>query len=115
MKQINKIVRQALQEQEEVLGKGLPNVAIVNSKDLMNGEPWSAEYHIGKKVGKEPYIIQDFEAKPVEKRHQLKDAVYLTQQEADELNVLGAGVRDLVQKFNHKKVEILGKNKTGGK
>jgi hypothetical protein len=82
------------------------NVAIVNSDELDN--TWSAKYHVNKKLGKRPYVCHDFKYIPCEEGKSIpKDAFYLAEKDANELNVLGNGVRDLLRLYNEKR-EALG-------
>ena len=84
--------------------KLMEDISIVNSGDLDNN--WSANYHTRKQQGLEPFnkdgytIIPHAQAKGWTKS--LVKSIYMTQEQADVLNVLGAQIRELIQQYNEK-------------
>jgi hypothetical protein len=89
--------------QEELKDK----IAIVNKSDLDKKGPggtsnWSAEFQVNSKLGKKPYKMENFQYVPVEHGRELKDAIYLRDNEVQELNLIGKGVANLMNTFDEK-------------
>jgi hypothetical protein len=87
------------------------NVTIVNKSQLDKRGPvgssnWSAEFQVNSKLGKKPYLFQNYQYIPVNKGHKLSDAIYLRDEEAKELNTIGQGVQNLMNIFDQKRQEF---------
>lgn len=69
--------------------------AVVNSSEL--GDNWSAKYHVNKAHGRAPYIKVNGLLEPVDtsKTIPYKGVFYLTTQEVEELNKIGAEINAL--------------------
>jgi len=102
--------------------KLMEDIGIVNSGDLANNN-WSANYHLYKKQGlssfkKNGYVLTALN-KPIEHKlggvtgpgdirvsatmsGKLKDSVYMTQEQADELNAMGEEIIELIHQYNEK-------------
>jgi hypothetical protein len=98
----NNIIKQNLQEMLHAIVKK----SDIDTKDEMGNTNWSADYQLNKKLGKKPYAFQDYQYVPVANNKELKKAVYLHEEDANQLNILGKGVRDMLQLFESKKQEL---------
>ena len=75
--------------------KSFEEVSTVNKKDI--GSNWSADFQINKQKGKKPYKKKTYELTLMTKSIS-KDAIYLTEKQAEELNELGSSIKDMINK-----------------
>jgi hypothetical protein len=78
--------------------KLMEDIAIKNSSEL-NGN-WSAAYHTRKEQGLSPYLKIGYLYKLSTGRG--KNIVYMTPEQADELNKLGEQIQALTKQYNEK-------------
>jgi len=83
------------------------NMAIVNHDNL--GGIWSADYHVNKEQGKKPYSHHKYNLAPIinddmsrVKGYSLSNEVYLTPDNAEELNGIGEQIQNLIDLYNTK-------------
>ena len=90
--------------------KLMEDIAIVNKNDL--GSNWSASYHVNRLRGLKPFIKNGYTLEPAIKddgtmrnqstNYSIKNAVYMTEEQAEELNIIGNEIRQLVSQYNEK-------------
>ena len=120
MKLNKKLLNAELKKSKQLM----EDMAIVNKGDL--GGTWSAEYYTRKQQGLSPYEKRGYILislqKPKEDKigtvkgpgdirvsnlRKIKDAVYLTEEQANELNQLGQQVQKLIKEYNKKYEEYV--------
>lgn len=106
MKLKNRKYKKEIQETKKLM----ETIDIINKSDL--GSNWSASYNINTKRGLKPYVKNGYTLIPAIKEdgimrnqstnYQIKNAIYLTEQQAEELNNIGNEIRQLISQFNEK-------------
>ena len=107
----------------------MEDISIVNKSDLDKAGHWNVPHIMNTKRGltayeKNGYILNplnkpinhnlDTVKGPGDARHgsqsyKLKDAVYMTQEQADELNLMGEQIRGLIDQYNEKYQQYVNK------
>lgn len=90
--------------------KLMEDMAIVNKNDI--NKIWSASFHLNRLKGNKPYfkngytlesaMNDDITMRNQSTNYKIKNAIYMTQEQADELNLIGNQIRDLINQYNDK-------------
>jgi len=102
--------------------KLMENISIVNKSDLDKAGHWNAPHIVKTKQGLTAFEKNGYTLNPINKpiwhklsgvhgsgdlrtdsqSYKLKYAIYMTQEQADELNLLGNQIRELITQYNEK-------------
>lgn len=102
--------------------KLMEDISIVNKSDLDKAGHWNVPHIVKTKQGLTAFEKNGYTLNPINKpighklggvhgpgdlrtgnqSYKLKDAIYMTQEQADELNILGDQIRELINQYNDK-------------
>jgi hypothetical protein len=86
------------------------NYSTLNKSEL--GKNFSADYHVNKKSGKDPYIKKGFLFIKLDSDKSIpKDCYYFTEEDATELNQMGQDLEALKVAYDSKLKSLTGGNK----
>ena len=106
MKPNKKLIQSEINKSKKLM----EDMAILNKNDL--NQNWSASYHINKKKGLAPFMRNGYHLEPGTKpdgtmrnqstNYSIKNAIYMTPEQAEELNIIGEQIRNLIAQYNEK-------------
>ena len=75
--------------------KTFEKFGVFNLKDIINSDNLSAEYHLNKREGRNPFIKEDGIYVPLKTKTIPKTAEYLTAEQVEEYNKLAEQIKEL--------------------